>query len=68
MASHLSDSAKQVGDALSVVTVVGTLMQYLPAIAALLTIVWTLIRIWETDTVQLLVYGKILPKRRRRDE
>lgn len=67
-ATHLSETTKQVGDALSVVTVVGTLMQYLPAIAALLTIVWTLIRIWETDTVQLLVYGKILPKRRRRDE
>jgi hypothetical protein len=62
MATHLSESTKHVGDALSVVTVVGTLMQYLPAVAALLTIIWTLIRIWETDTVQLLVRGKILEK------
>lgn len=67
MATHLSDTAKQVGDTLSVVTVVGTLMQYLPAIAALITIIWTSIRIWETDTVQLLVRGKIM-KRRNRNE
>lgn len=48
----LSDSAKNVLDALSVVTVVGTLMDMLPSIAAVLTIIWTGIRIFETDTVQ----------------
>lgn len=63
MASHLSDTAKHVGDTLSVVTVVGTLMQYLPAVAALITIIWTSIRIWETDTVQLLVRGKTMRER-----
>jgi hypothetical protein len=64
MAAHLSDTAKSVGDTLSVVTVVGTLMQYLPAIAALITIIWTSIRIWETDTVQLLVRGKVMERRK----
>lgn len=39
-------------DALSVVTMLGALVQLLPAIAALLTIVWTGIRIYETRTVQ----------------
>lgn len=39
-------------DALSVVTVVGALIEMLPAIAAMFTIVWTGIRIWETDTVR----------------
>jgi len=39
-------------DALSVATVVGALVDTLPAIAALFTIIWTGIRIWETDTVQ----------------
>lgn len=39
-------------DALSVSTVVGTLMGILPSIAAIFTIVWTIIRIYETDTVQ----------------
>lgn len=33
-------------------TAVATVMGYLPAVAALFTIVWTGIRIWETDTVQ----------------
>lgn len=48
----LSDGVKNTLDALSIVTVVGTLMDMLPSIAATLTIVWTAIRIYETDTVQ----------------
>jgi hypothetical protein len=48
------DTAKTAVDALSVVTVVGTLMEFLPAVAALFTIIWTGIRIWETDTVKKL--------------
>lgn len=46
------DTAKHVVDALSVVTVVGTLVDMLPSIAALFTIFWTAIRIYETKTVQ----------------
>ena len=46
------DTAKHLIDGLSVVTVVGTLVNALPSIAALFTIVWTAIRIYETDTVQ----------------
>jgi len=46
------ETAKSIVDAVSVVTVVGTLMQMLPAVAALFTIIWTAIRIWETKTVQ----------------
>lgn len=49
---HLGESAKHIVDALSVVTVLGTLVNMLPSIAALFTIVWTGIRIWETDTVR----------------
>jgi hypothetical protein len=47
-----SDTTKHLVDAASVATVVGTLTQILPSIAALFTIIWTAIRIWETDTVQ----------------
>ena len=43
---------KVTGDITSMGVVVTTLMGYLPAIAALLTIIWTIIRIWETDTVK----------------
>jgi chromate transport protein ChrA len=49
---HLDPAVKATGDAISIATVVGTLAQILPSIAALLTIVWTLLRIIETDTVQ----------------
>lgn len=52
---HLSDTAKHWGDGLSVLTVVGTLADMLPSIAAILTIVWTGIRIYETATVQRLL-------------
>jgi len=46
------DIAKYVIDALSFVTVLGTIVKMLPAVAAVFTIVWTAIRIYETKTVQ----------------
>lgn len=49
------ENLKIVGDVLSVATVVGALVNVLPSIAAVFTIVWTGIRIYETDTVQNLV-------------
>lgn len=51
MSEH-HETAKHVVDALSILTVVGTLVEMLPSIAAIFTIVWTAIRIWETETVQ----------------
>ena len=39
-------------DVLAVTTAVSTLMGWLPAVAAALSIVWTVIRILETDTVK----------------
>ena len=53
-----AEVAKSVGDVLSIVTVVGTLIEMLPSVAAIFTIVWTGIRIWETDTVQRMVGRK----------
>lgn len=47
-----NETAKAAGDAVSIATVVGTLAEVLPAIAALLTIIWTGFRIYELDTVQ----------------
>ena len=49
---------KATADALSVVTVVGTLLEMLPSVAAVFTIVWTGIRIWETETIQNLLGRK----------
>lgn len=39
-------------DIASVGTVVGTMTNYIPSLAALFTLIWTAIRIWETDTVR----------------
>lgn len=48
------ETAKYAIDALSVLTVLGTIVDMLPAIAAIFTIVWTAIRIYETETIQRL--------------
>ena len=52
---HLSDATKHIIDGASIATAVGTMMQLLPANAALFTIVWTVIRIYETKTMQKLL-------------
>ena len=52
MEPHNQEAAKFIADGVSVVTVVGTLAGLLPAVAALFTIIWTGIRIYETETVQ----------------
>jgi len=54
----MQEGTKQVLDSVSIITVVGTLADVLPAIAALFTIVWTAVRIYETDTVQKLLGKK----------
>ena len=54
MLAQQQEQLKHAVDALSVGVVVGTILQWLPALAALFTIIWTAIRIWETETVQRL--------------
>lgn len=54
----MEETTKQVMDGVSIFTMLGTLGSILPPIAALFTIVWTGIRIWETDTVQGLTGRK----------
>lgn len=55
MKHETAENLKIVGDVLSVATVVGALVDVLPSVAAMFTIVWTGIRIYETDTVQKLI-------------
>ena len=49
---NMDEASKHVVDFASIVTVLGTLADMLPAIAAIFTIVWTAIRIYETKTIQ----------------
>ena len=49
---EINEHTKHIIDGASIATVLGTLANILPAMAALWTIVWTTIRIYETKTVQ----------------
>jgi hypothetical protein len=49
-----TEATKHALDAVSLVTVVGTLADILPAVAALFTIIWTGIRIVETRTFRTI--------------
>ena len=51
MSDH-SETIKRILDWLSTLTAVGALINFLPQIAAVFTIVWYGIRIWESDTVK----------------
>ena len=54
--SHPTDEiTNTILDALSISVVLGTLVAWLPAIAALVSIVWGCIRIYETKTVQRML-------------
>ena len=53
---HETQEAIKAGmDAVSVFTMIGALVEVLPAIAALVTIIWTGIRIYESDTAKKLI-------------
>lgn len=56
--ANLDESLKHLLDGVSVLATVGSLIEMLPSIAALFTIVWTGIRIYETHTVQRLLGRK----------
>ena len=52
MTENGGETLKYITDGLSFLTVVGTLINVLPSVAAIFTIIWTGIRIYETDTVK----------------
>ena len=52
MAQQTTETVKHITDGLSIITVLGTLAEILPALAALFSLVWSIIRIFETDTVR----------------
>lgn len=61
MRAHLEDmpdGLKHLFDAISITALLGSVIDVLPAIATLLTIIWTVIRIFETTTVQRLLRRK----------
>lgn len=51
----LMDDWGNLGDGLSGSLLLGSLLDMLPSIAAILSIIWFTIRIWESETVQKFV-------------
>lgn len=52
-----------VGDGFSGSLLLGSLLDVLPSIAAILSIIWFSIRIYESETVQRLLMGRNIEKR-----
>jgi hypothetical protein len=53
-----TEGTKTLIDGISMVTVIGTIGEVLPPLAALFTVIWTVIRIYETKTVQRILKRK----------
>ena len=51
----MDETTKTIVDAASIATMLGALGSILPPLAALFTIIWTSIRIYETKTIQALL-------------
>jgi hypothetical protein len=58
MTEHDHETLKHILDGASLLTVIGTLVEFLPAVSALLSIVWLAIRIYETETMRKLLNRK----------
>ena len=55
MSVQIDEHAKAMIDIASITTVLGTLWGALPALAALFSLIWSMIRIYETKTFQGLI-------------
>lgn len=60
---NLSEGTKHLADAGAIFVAIGALAKVLPSLAALLTVVWLAIRIWESDTVRALTRRAVTGKR-----
>ena len=58
MNEHNQETLKHIIDGASILTVIGTLVEFLPAVSAVLSIVWVAIRIYETETMKKLLNRK----------
>jgi hypothetical protein len=58
--SYLGDNVKHIADGIAAAAAFGTLLQFLPPLASLLTIVWMSLRIY--DWLEARFLGERLPK------
>lgn len=65
--SSLVDRAAEPGDAAAYAIVLGSIAQILPSIASVLSILWLVLRIWESDTVRSIT-GRVQKPKQGADE
>ena len=58
--NHLGDNVKHIADGVAAAAAFGTLVQFLPPLASLLTVVWMSLRIY--DWLEARFLGERLPK------
>lgn len=58
--NHLGENVKHIADGIAAAAAFGTLLQFLPPLASILTIVWMTLRIY--DWVEARFLGERLPK------
>ena len=58
--NHLGDNVKHMADGVAAVAAFGTLVQFLPPLASLLTVIWMSLRIY--DWVEARLSGERLPR------
>lgn len=56
LSAQTPEATKLVGDAITAAAVIGTLVGYLPPLAAFFTIIWTVIRIMETRSMHRFIW------------
>jgi len=54
----MNEEIKPLFDIASIITVLGALAELLPPLAALATLIWSIIRIYETKTIQSIINKK----------
>jgi hypothetical protein len=54
----ISDSLKNVGDAGAGAITIGAIINWIPEVTAILSLIWVIIRIYETKTFQQIKIGQ----------
>lgn len=55
---NISDSLKTMGDAGAGAITIGAIVNWIPEVTAILSLIWVVIRIYETQTFQKLKIGQ----------
>lgn len=66
MSVHSQHVTAVVGNAISAAAILASFQGWLPPLAALAALIWYVVQVWESDTVQGWIHGPIKVARRNR--